>query len=762
MSHWKYIISKAASWRPSKEITSTTSTMAGSTTWRLAALLQAVTAAAAILASPAIVLQQAGQVQKDSMNRTLKAWAIAPLPLGTIKPGGWLGGELKAMADGLAGHELDMYPFVQNSPWLYPPGSGQGSDYSGLHEALPYWFNGIVPLAYSLDDDRLKQQAKQVLTTVLSLRAADAWIGPETGSARNFWGRVPFLLGMMQLAEADPSVEGQIVDALRSFLSLAHTMLLNGGQGFSVCPGMSRNDCSWGQARAHDFMLVVQWLLERYPSDQDAMLWEIVDLLYDLNQFKWEDWYQESVYQAVIAQPNPDNPYFPYLHGVNVGQGLKASAVIRRNTHNDSLLQSTWKGISWTFRDHGAPSGTILADEIERDSSSFMGSELCTAVETMYSLSYLYLALGNNTYADMAELTAFNALPTMLTDDMWAHQYMSRPNLPFAGNQISQPALYTTASGAAAIFGLEPMYPCCTVNHVQGWPKLVMNSWGRGQGALVHSILGPSSINTTVNGGKVQIDCETDYPFADALTYYINSEQPFDLFLRVPNWTTDSFNVTVSWTVPTDGLKLATSATPDPDSGLYLIQVPAGVSNVTYSITRPLRVERRPNGNAVSVYVGNLLYSLDLSPSEEATLPHPYTNPGGPGTTQYNSTWPQVRDFYFNATTPWNIAIDPNTVRTYTSPENSTASLQRAFGNQGNTNYLMVLGCQVDWSMNSGVTPDVPPVSPVCIAPGKYYRMIPYGGAKVHMSELPTVSFTAGSFEQDPEVRLSDTAASEL
>jgi hypothetical protein len=115
------------------------------------------------------------------------------LPLGAIIPTGWMKDQLTLQANGLAGNIMNFYRYVNDSLWV-----GGASEYSELHEAAPYWYNAIVPLAYSLRDQRLIDQANTFITYVIDHQADDGWLGPETMRVtRGIWARELLLQGMM-------------------------------------------------------------------------------------------------------------------------------------------------------------------------------------------------------------------------------------------------------------------------------------------------------------------------------------------------------------------------------------------------------------------------------------------------------------------------------------------------------------------------------------------------------------------------------------
>lgn len=77
--------------------------------------------------------------------------AMGYLPLGEIRPEGWLKRQLEIQADGMGGHLDEFWPDVgSNSGWL----GGNGESW----ERGPYFVDGLYPLAVQLGDQRLRKK----------------------------------------------------------------------------------------------------------------------------------------------------------------------------------------------------------------------------------------------------------------------------------------------------------------------------------------------------------------------------------------------------------------------------------------------------------------------------------------------------------------------------------------------------------------------------------------------------------------------------
>jgi len=89
------------------------------------------------------------------------------LPLTAVKPAGWLREQLRLQSQALTGHLDEFWADVgPNSAWL--GGAGEG------WERGPYYLDGLLPLAYLLDDPRLIAKTRPWIEWTLSTRRPPA------------------------------------------------------------------------------------------------------------------------------------------------------------------------------------------------------------------------------------------------------------------------------------------------------------------------------------------------------------------------------------------------------------------------------------------------------------------------------------------------------------------------------------------------------------------------------------------------------------
>ncbi len=442
--------------------------------------------------------------------------AFDPLPLGAVRPAGWWRRQLEIQATGLGGHLDETWADVgPNSGWL----GGTGESW----ERGPYFLDGLVPLAYLLDDDRLKAKAQRYIEWTLTHQAANGMIGPASND--DWWPRMVMLKVLAQYEEAtgDP----RVLPVLAQYFAYQ----------LEALPARPLRD--WGRFRWQDNAMVALWLFNRTG---DPKLLELVKLLH----MQGYDW------QADIANFRFTEPVTPETikldenkglgetalasHGVNNGQALKAGPVWSMVTGAAADRRGTTEMLAVLDRFHGLPNGMFSCDEHFAGRNPSQGSELCTVVETMFSLEQALAITGDAALGDRLERIAFNALPGTFTDDMWAHQYNQEPNQVEVSLHRKP---WTTDGPESNLYGLEPNFGCCTANFHQGWPKFTASLWmASPDGGLVAAAYSPCEVRTAIGKTKVQVTEETEYPFRGTVRLTVRPEEDvqFPLRFRVPAW----------------------------------------------------------------------------------------------------------------------------------------------------------------------------------------------------------------------------------
>jgi hypothetical protein len=632
----------------------------------------------------------------------LRPTAYTPLPVGAIRPSGWLATQLKLQADGLTGRLAEFWPDIRDSAWI--GGKAEG------WERVPYWLDGAVPLAVLTDDPKLMATVKRYIDRILADQNADGWLGPVGDSQKHkpydVWPLFPLFKALVQYQEAtgDPRIVPALMKCARKIDEVITKEPLY----------------SWAEVRAADLALPLYWL---YDRTQEAWLLDLARKVFAQSH----DW---------AKQYGPEDRVNPrYLkrvtegadlttHGVNHGMAIKYGGVRSRLKGEEAYRDAPARMLAILDRYHGQANGLFSCDEHLAGRMPSQGSELCTVVEAMYALEELVSITGDVALADRLELLAFNALPATISADWTAHQYDQQVNQVVC--KVSPEHVYATNGPDSNLFGLEPNFGCCTANMHQGWPKYASRLWMTDlDGDLVGMSFAPCVVRTKVRGVPVTVEVKTQYPFRETVEIAITADGAIALpkvSLFVPTWA-EGASFSRSDRPSLKPFELA----PGKVNAVADVSLKPGQAT-TLTLTLPMKPALREGENrAVSLRRGPLVYALRL-PAEKKVI---RDREGLP-----------FDDYELHPKGDWNLALqldrhDPG--RSVFFREGDLGA--NPFADDAFPMTALVQGRAVPgWGIEKNAAAP-PPESPVTTdAPVvRSLQLVPYGAARLRVAEFPTL-----------------------
>lgn len=446
---------------------------------------------------------------------------FATLPIGAIKADGWLDEQLRLQATGLTGTLDQVYPEVvgPDNAWL----GGDGDAW----ERGPYWLDGLLPLAYLLQDNALIDKSQIWVEAILASQQPDGYFGPaadhpfvyglQRGKTHDWWPKMVALKIIKQYYEA--TADPRALDFMKAYFRYQAAHLEDTPLNYWS---------DWGKWRGADNLDVVYWL---YNLTGEQWLLELGRTLHA----QTTDWTGLFTAGDIFTTQGS-------VHCVNLAQGFKAPLVWWQYSHDTADKEACAKAAEAIAHTVGIPNGLWAGDEQLHFGSPARGSELCTAAEMMYSLETMMRIDPDVRWADWLERVAYNALPTQIKDDFTARQYYQQTN-QIACTRDWRP-FSTPHDDTDNLFGTLNGYPCCLCNMHQAWPKFVQNLWyASADGGLAALVYAPSTVTAKVaDGVEVTIRETTGYPFDGTVSFNINfsgkrvRKAAFPLYLRIPAW----------------------------------------------------------------------------------------------------------------------------------------------------------------------------------------------------------------------------------
>lgn len=621
------------------------------------------------------------------------------LPVGSIRPAGWVKRYLELQRDGLTGHlgEISAWLDKENNAWLT-----SGGDHGW--EEVPYWLKGYSDLAYILGDKKMLDETKLWIEAILKSQRPDGSFGPvnKSGDRQELWAQMIALSTLQTYYEysGDERVIKLMTDYFKWQLTIPDDKFL---------------EDYWENSRGGDNLYTVLWL---YNRTGDKFL---LDLAHKIHR-NTADW----------CQPTS----LPNWHNVNIAECFREPATYYMLTGDKAMLHASYNVQHLIRRTFGqVPGGMFGSDENARLGyiDPRQGVETCGMVEQMASDEIMLRFTGDPYWAENCEDVAFNTYPAAVMPDFRSLRYITSPNMVQSDSENHSPGI----ANSGPFLSMNPFSSrCCQHNHSQGWPyyseNLVYATPDNGVAFVMYAAC--TADVKVADSKKITVTEETNYPFDENITITIDKgKAEFPLYLRIPSWTKNA-------EVYVNGEK----QTVTPVSGKYYRINREWKKGDRVSLRVPMSLSMRRwqvNKNSVSVDYGPLTLSLKIKER--------YVKRDSKETAIHDSKWQKNADASQWPTTeiyadsPWNYAL-------YLNPENALGDIEVVKKPWPADNFPFTLesvplefkakGRQVpSWTLDAtklcGVLPDECAPKAATLDD---IMLVPMGAARLRISAFPT------------------------
>lgn len=447
--------------------------------------------------------------------------ALSPLPLGAIRPEGWLLDQLNTQAEAVKARLDQLWP-------------------EALTVAALCRLDGLVALAWTLDDAALKDRALWHIEALIASQREDGWFGPRDNA--DYWPLIASLRAMRHYFMAENDRRALVL--MDRFFKYQYLNLAD------------RPLRDWSVARGGDNMELALWLynitgqkhlielskrLREQTLDWPTYFHTFSNTMPMSKSLKWPRLREALEEERNEALEGTKRPYFHTQYhlslGENIAMGLKTPGVI-------NLVKSGFKeqggfrfGWEKLVKYHGLANGMFSCDAHLNGSNPNQGVDIGAVAELMRSLETL-LGLGDFSpeYADILEKLGYNALPAAFTADMTLRQQCQQVNQV----RVSEDERRWYNLGERANLFTDEEIPAEYPSDIeQGWPLFNAAQWYMtSDGGLQAVSYAPCSVRATLGGVPARIKVSGGYPFAQSVEIEVSVKQPceFPLYLRVPFW----------------------------------------------------------------------------------------------------------------------------------------------------------------------------------------------------------------------------------